>query len=215
MARGKFITLEGGEGSGKSTQTERLASALRASGREVVATREPGGTSGGEMIRKLLVEGRADRWHPLTEALLHNAARNEHVIKLIAPALARGAWVISDRFADSTVAYQGFAQGLDRDRIAALHRLVLGDAAPDLTIVIDVPAAVGLGRAGGRRAQMQRYEMMGADFHEHIRAAFQEIAKREPERCVIVDGAPPADRVTKEIFAVVARRFAVTLPSDG
>lgn len=208
---GHFITLEGGEGAGKSTQVKRLAAALSARGIEVVQTREPGGTPGAEDIRSLLVTGDPGRWDAMTETLLHYAARRAHVEKTVKPALARGAWVISDRFADSTMAYQGYAGSVGRETVAALHRLVLGDFAPDLTLVLDLPVETGLARAKARMTGASqaedRYERMGLAFHENLRAAFHEIARREPERCRLVDAGGNPDQVAAALWQAVATRF--------
>lgn len=213
MARGRFITLEGGEGAGKSTQQRRLAAWLRDSGVEVVETREPGGSPGAEQIRELLVTGEAGRWDPLTEALLHFAARRDHLVKTVAPALARGAWVVSDRFADSTMAYQGYGHGLGREKIAALYELVVGDIRPDLTLVLDLPVAEGLARSHARAADQahgeDRYENMDVAFHERLRAGFHDIVAREPQRCVLIDASGDADAVASKIRAAVIERLGV------
>jgi len=208
-APGRFITLEGGEGAGKTTHARRLAQVLRARGCEVVVTREPGGTPGGEEIRRLLVDGAADRWDPLTEALLHFAARREHVCRCIRPALARGAWVVCDRFADSTMAYQGYGHGLGQAPIEALAALTLGGLRPDLTLVLDLPVAEGLARAGGRGGAEARYERMAAAFHERLRTGFLDIARAEPDRCVVIDARPDPDRVAAAILAAVEQRLGV------
>ncbi len=209
--RGHFITLEGGEGAGKSTQVKRLAAALSAHGIKVVQTREPGGTPGAEEIRALLVTGDPARWDAMTETLLHYAARRAHVEKTVKPALACGTWVISDRFADSTMAYQGYAGAVGQEAVATLHKLVLGDFAPDLTLVLDLPVETGLARAKARMtgaAQAEdRYERMGLAFHESLRAAFHEIARREPERCRLVDASGNPDQVAAALWQAVATRF--------
>lgn len=207
MARGRFITFEGGEGAGKSTQLRLLADALTASGIEVVATREPGGSPGAEEIRKLLVTGEPGRWDAETEALLHFAARRDHLTRIVWPALERGAWVLCDRFADSTMAYQGYAQGLGRERVEALYRLVVGDFVPDLTLVIDVPTERGLERAGARAGHETRYERMGSTFHTRLREAFLDIAKREPQRCVVVDGSGAVESVAGLIRRAVREKL--------
>ena len=209
MSKGKFITFEGGEGAGKSTQARDLADALRQTGLDVVLTREPGGTPGGEMIRKLLIEGDTRRWDSLTEALLHFAARREHVARLIEPALAAGRWVISDRFADSTLAYQGAGQGLDDASLATLRALVLGDFTPDLTLVLDMPAEVGLRRIAASRVDSSRYERMDAAFHERLRGRFLDIARREPRRCVVIDATADTDAVRAAIAKTVGDRLGV------
>ena len=209
MAGGRFITLEGGEGAGKSTQVKRLGAALEAAGVEVVVTREPGGAPAAEEIRSLLVSGAVGRWDAMTETLLHFAARRCHLADVVWPALARGAWVVSDRFADSTRAYQGVAQGLGDDKVKRLYALVVGDFAPDLTLVLDLPVDVGLGRATGSE---DRYERMGTDFHEAVRRAFLDIAAAEPARCAVVDAAGDADSVATEIRTVVGRRLDIEWP---
>ena len=208
MTRGRFITLEGGEGAGKSTQARRLAEALRADGHEVVLTREPGGSPGAETLREVLVNGEADRWTPTAEALLMYAARSDHLDRLIRPALARGAWVISDRFADSSRAYQGVAGGLDPDFIEALDRGVVGDDQPDLTLIFDLPVEAGLARAAGRGAAEARFEGKGAAFHERLREGFAAIAKAHPERCVMIDADAAPDAVFERLWAVVKERLA-------
>ncbi len=211
VARGRFISLEGGEGAGKSTQAKRLAARLSEFGIETVLTREPGGTPGAEAIRGLLVSGETARWDPLTETLLHFAARREHVEKRIKPAIARGAWVITDRFADSTMAYQGYAGGVGRDTVAALHRLVLGDFQPDLTLILDVPVDLGLKRAQarmqGQAAAEDRYERMGEVFHQSLRSAFHEIAAQEPRRCRLIDAAGDVESVAAALWQAVAATF--------
>ncbi len=206
---GKLITLEGGEGAGKSTQLARLAAALQQSGLAVVTTREPGGSPAGERIRKLLVEGEPGSMAPMTEALLHFAQRAEHIEKTIRPALARGAWVVCDRFADSTMAYQGYGHGLGRAPIQSLCRLVCGDLAPALTLIFDVPVDIGLARAASRRGMETRYERMDAGFHERLRRGFLDIAKREPRRCAVIDATRDVDAVTAEMLKTVGRRLRV------
>lgn len=209
MAPGKLITFEGGEGAGKSTQVARLAERLRRSGIDPVTTREPGGSPGAEAIRALLVQGDPGRWTPMTEALLHYAARLDHLERTIRPALAAGRWVISDRFADSTVAYQGYGHRLGREAIASLHRLLLGDFAPDLTVVFDIPVEAGLGRVAARYGDSHenRYERMDGGFHERMRQGFLEIARAEPARCVVVDANRDADSVAADVWAAVESRL--------
>ena len=209
QAPGKFITFEGGEGAGKSTQSARLAERLRAQGIDPVLTREPGGAPGAEDIRALLVEGDPGRWTPMTEVLLHYAARLEHLERTVRPALKAGRWVISDRFADSTVAYQGYGHQLGRETIEKLHRLLLGDFAPDLTLVLDIPVAEGLARAGRRAGDSRenRYERMDGGFHERMRQGFRDIARLEPKRCVVVDGSRDLDAVAADIWTAVSTRL--------
>jgi len=206
VARGRFITFEGGEGAGKSTQVKRLAARLAERGLEVVVTREPGGSPGAESIRDLVLNGVADRWSPVTETLLMYAARRDHIERVIGPALERGAWVVCDRFADSTRAYQGAGGGVDSRLIAALEGLVLEGVRPDLTLVFDLPTDVGLRRAQARGGEM-RFESKGLAFHEKLRAGFLEIAKAEPERCVMIDAAPPIEAVAAAVAAAVDERL--------
>ena len=170
MTQGRFITFEGGEGAGKSTQLKRLAARLEAAGREVVATREPGGSPGAESIRDIVLKGEADRWSPVTETLLMYAARRDHVERVIRPALERGAFVVCDRFADSTRAYQGAAGGTDPALIAALETHILGGTRPDLTLIFDLPVELGLERAVARPGAEMRFESKGMAFHERLRA---------------------------------------------
>jgi dTMP kinase len=207
--RGIFITLEGGEGAGKSTQIARLADALRKAGLTVRTTREPGGSPGAETIRKLLVEGEPGRWQPMTEALLHFAARKEHLEAVVLPALAAGEWVISDRFADSTLAYQGYGHRLGRAPIAALYQVAVGDFAPDLTLILDLPVEAGLARTGGRGHAEDRYERMDRAFHERVRTGFLEIARGDPGRCAVIDATGNLERVTALVFEAVATRLKV------
>jgi dTMP kinase len=206
---GRFITLEGGEGAGKSTQIVRLKSMLEQRGRTVVTTREPGGAPGAEMVRKLLVEGPTERWDGTTEALLHFAARRDHLRSTVWPALKQGAWVISDRFADSTVAYQGFGHGLDRAMLGKLYGIAVGDFRPDLTLILDLPIEIGLGRAAARRGSETRYENLPAECHARVRAGFRDIATAEPGRCVVIDATQDIDAVAEAIAAAVHRRLGI------
>jgi dTMP kinase len=208
VTNGRFITFEGGEGAGKSTQVRRLAERLAARGGEVVTTREPGGSPGAETIRSLLVDGAVDRWSPITETLLIYAARRDHIERVIAPALARGAWVICDRFFDSTRAYQGAAGGAPAALVRALETEVVGETVPDLTLILDMPVSVGLARAAGRGQGEGRFEAKGAAFHERLRAAFLEIAAAEPGRCRVIDADADMDTVTERIASAVDARWA-------
>jgi dTMP kinase len=210
--RGRFITLEGGEGAGKTTQRGLLTALLRATGLEVVETREPGGEAGAEAIRALLVGGEPGRWEPLAETLLHYAARAQHVARVIEPALARGAWVISDRFADSTAVYQGAGQGVPAATIAAIAAATLGGFAPDLTVMLDIPVEAGLARAG-RRGETNRYERFDGDFHARIRAGFLAIAAAEPRRCVVIDASLGTGEVASAIRQAVSHRLGLSLPA--
>ena len=206
-AAGRFITLEGGEGAGKSTQIARLKSWLEERGRSVVATREPGGSPGAEMIRKLLVEGPVERGDGTTEALLHFAARREHLRSIVWPALERGDWVVSDRFADSTLAYQGYGHGVDRRIFDELYKVAVGDSRPDLTLILDLPIESGLSRAAARRGAETRYESLPRDFHARVRAGFLEIAKRDPQRCVVIDATGDIDTIAAAIARATSERL--------
>jgi dTMP kinase len=208
-ASGRFITLEGGEGAGKSTQIARLKEALEARGRVVLATREPGGAPGAEMVRKLLVEGPVERWDGTTEALLHYAARRDHLRATVWPALRRGEWVISDRFADSTRAYQGYGHGLDLAMLDRLHDVAVGAFRPDLTVMLDLPVERGLARAAARRDSETRYESLPRDFHERVRQGFLDIARQDPARCVIIDASGEIDAIATAIADVVRDRLEV------
>jgi len=209
VTQGYFITFEGGEGAGKSTQIRRLAERLRAGNREVVLTREPGGSPGAEQIRNLILNGEVDRWSPLTEALLMNASRRDHIERVIAPALARGAVVLCDRFADSTRAYQGAGGEVDPTIIAQLETAVVGETRPDLTLIFDLPVEEGLRRALSRNGGEERFEAKGAAFHERLRAAYLEIARAEPGRCVVIDAAAALDAVEAAVWTAVAPRLGL------
>jgi dTMP kinase len=204
---GRFITLEGGEGTGKSTQIKRLAAALEQRGIKVLATREPGGSPGAEQIRKLMVEGEPGRWDAVTETLLAYAARADHVARTIGPALLADTWVISDRFNDSTFAYQGAGRGVPRETIRRIDSAVLDDFQPDLTLVLDLDVTVGLKRALSRSGAENRFEKFGLEFHEKLRQAFLDIAKRSPDRCRVIDAGGSEDAVAEAIFAAVGGRF--------
>jgi len=206
MPSGLFITLEGGEGTGKSTHAALLSERMALSGREVVRTREPGGTPEGEAIRALLLEGAAERWSPEAEALLNYAARDAHLKSVIRPALGRGAGVICDRFMDSTRAYQQYAGGAPAALMDALERAVVRDTRPDLTLVFDVDPAVGLARAG-RRGVADRFEAKGVDYHRRLREGFLAIARAEPVRCVVIDTGRDKAEVAEQVWRAVAARL--------
>lgn len=206
---GKFITLEGGEGAGKSTQVSWLAARLERAGHTVCITREPGGAPGAEAIRELLVTGDPERWDAATETLLHYAARRSHLTDTIRPALARGEWVVCDRFADSTLAYQGYVGGVDKGFISEIYAQVAGDLTPDLTLILDLPPEVGLARAQARGGGEDRYERMGLNFHRRLRAAFLEIAAKEPERCMVVDADGDIETVAARIKSAVEDRLEI------
>jgi dTMP kinase len=201
---GRFISFEGGEGSGKSTQARLLADRLRDAGKTVVLTREPGGTDGAEAIRALLVNGDPGRWSPWAEACLVNAARADHVERVIRPALARGDWVICDRFVDSTRAYQGAGKGIADADLCALHQQVTGGLWPDLTIVLLADPAMGLARAGARGTAEGRFEAHEAAFHQRIAGFFAALPDREPARCRAFDADQPVETLAGAIAALVA-----------
>ncbi len=200
LQRGTFVTFEGIDGSGKSTQAKRLAAALQARGQDVVLTREPGGSEGAEEIRNLVLNGETDRWSAETEILLFTAARRDHLEKTIRPALARGATVICDRFADSTRVYQGATRGDLRNAVDQLHSLMIGQE-PDVTFIIDMDPSIGLSRGLARVGAEQRFEDFGEAFQETIRHGFLSIARDNPDRCIVVDGNNTVEAVGAEILA--------------
>ena len=207
--RGRFITFEGGEGSGKSTQVATLLKRLTSLGLTVMATREPGGSPGAEAVRHVLLSGAAKPLGAHAEAILFAAARADHLSQTIRPALERGKWVISDRFADSTRVYQGVLSNVDARIIARLERLTVGETRPDLTLVLDVPAEIGLDRAARRRGNGagDRFEAEALDFHKKLREAYLDLAGREPDRCAVIDAAATPDTVADAIWAVVNARL--------
>lgn len=200
MVRGRFITLEGGEGVGKSTQIRLLAEALEARGKRVVTTREPGGTEGAEAIRALLLSGGQDRWNDATEALLFAAARADHVAKLIRPALDRGDWVLCDRFVDSTRAYQGGAGGMADEDILTLHRIGSGGLLPDRTLLLDLPVEEGARRAASRSATADRMGAKAQDYYERVGARFRAMAEAEADRFCIIDGMGTPEQVSERLI---------------
>jgi len=213
MTPGRFITFEGGEGSGKSTQVRLLADRLRASGHDVLATREPGGSPFAEAIRELILSGDLPAHAPLSEALLFYAARADHLEGTIRPALAAGQWVLSDRFSDSTRVYQGTAGRLAPAVIESLEDLVVAPTRPDLTLIIDVPVEIGMARVGRRRVSgavagpVDPYERREVEFHERLRAGYLAIARAEPLRCVVIDGSASQADVAAEIWSAVESRL--------
>jgi dTMP kinase len=209
-SRGKFITVEGGEGAGKSTQVKLLVEALGRAGVDALATREPGGSPGAEAIRRLLLEGDTERWDAIGETLLFFAARRDHVARTIQPALDAGRWVICDRFTDSTIAYQGYGSGLPLGELMALQRFALGDFRPDLTLILDLPVDEGLARAASRSAA-DRFERLDRAFHQRLRDGFLAIAKAEPERCTVIDGSGNVDAVHRAIVATVTALLGIAL----
>ncbi len=204
---GKLITFEGGEGAGKSTQVSLLVERLKSAGRHAVATREPGGSPAAEEIRETLLSGKIKSFGPFAEALLFSIARQDHVDTVISDALARGQWVVCDRFLDSTRAYQGVTGGLPAPVISALERLTLHGLMPNLTIVLDIPVEEGLARARRRRTTPDRFESQDFGQHERIRKAFLDIAEEEPARCVVIDARKPEALVAEDVWEAVATRL--------
>ncbi|MFO1075507.1 MAG: dTMP kinase [Geminicoccaceae bacterium] len=206
MGSGRLITLEGGEGAGKSTQAGLLAARLAAAGHEVLRTREPGGTEGAEAIRELIVHGPPERWRPLSELYLFLAARDDHLHRAILPALARGTWVVCDRFADSTRVYQGHAGALGLAIVDALQAPLLAGHAPDLTLVLDLPVGLGLARARAR-GEAGRFEAKDSAYHERVREGFRLLAAREPGRVVLIDATGTPEAVAAAVWAAAKERL--------
>jgi dTMP kinase len=218
VTEGVFITFEGGEGAGKSTQIDRLAKKLRAKKYDVVVTREPGGSPGAEAIRHVLLSGAAEPFGPEMEALLFAAARSDHVEQLIRPAIARGAIVLCDRFMDSSRVYQGVTGGLDAGFMTALERVAVNGTVPDLTLILDIDPAEGLARAAARRgehATVDRFEKETLEIHQRRREAFLAIATAEPERCVVVDAAASPESVENAITAAVFAALEQCMPAQS
>lgn len=211
--RGRFITFEGGEGCGKTTQAKMLFDALNKASIPTIYTREPGGTDGAEAIRELLVQGETGRWDKTTETLLFFAARRDHVEKLIKPALERGEWVICDRFTDSTMAYQGYGEGMSMTVINGLNKLILGDFKPDVTYMFDIDYDAGVARAKTRedskthKKKEDRYERMDSIFHKNVRRGFLEIAKSDSARCEVINAAGTIEETHKLVISKFNTRF--------
>ncbi len=212
MSGARFITLEGGEGAGKSTQVKLLAQAFAQAGLATCVTREPGGSAGGEAIRGLVVSGAVDRWDATTESLLFMTARYDHVQTKIRPALAHGQWVLCDRFYDSTYVYQGIAKGVGTAWLDQLYAQLFGNLAPDLTLWLDVPPSIGLARTDTRgNVAESRFESMGLAYHEQLHAGFAALAAKHPARIQRVDAARSAEEVHAEMIVVINRRFGLAL----
>lgn len=210
-----FITLEGGEGAGKSTQIAYLAASLKKAGLPVVTTREPGGSKGAEAIRKLVVEGKAEDWNPTTEALLFMAARYDHLETLIKPALARDEVVLCDRFFDSTYVYQGIAKGVGTDWLMQLYSLLYGNISPDLTFLLDLDPKLGLARASSRGASAEtRFEKMGLEFHARLRDGFLHLAKANHERIYTIDATQTPEAIHHQMVVTVNQRFGLRLQEN-
>lgn len=217
--KGLFITIEGGDGSGKSTQLRLLNQALSSAGIDVVMTREPGGTPQAERIRNLLLQRDSGDFDPLTEAMMMMAARREHLVNKIWPALAKGQWVVSDRFADSTRAFQGYGHGLDSASIETLYTLIAGDFQPDLTLIFDIDPEVSIARSMSHMATTKnsleatedRFERMDIEFHKRLRRGFLDIAKAHPARCVVLDATQDIATMHRQVLQVIAARYGVTV----
>ncbi|MHC2462511.1 dTMP kinase [Bradyrhizobium embrapense] len=214
--RGRFITFEGGEGSGKSTQIRKLAERLDVAKLRVIVTREPGGSPGAEIIRHLVLSGMGKLLGPEAETLLFAAARDDHVRTVILPALNQGIWVLCDRFFDSTRAYQGQLGQVPAGLVNAMQRVTIGDLKPDLTFILDVPVEVGLQRAAMRRgnATADRFEAEGIKFHQDLRDAYRRIAAEDPDRCVLIDTTADQDVVAASIWAALREHLRATLTAD-
>lgn len=210
---GRFVTIEGGEGGGKSTQARALVARLRTAGFDAIVTREPGGSETAELIRDALLSGKFEKLGAKAEALLFAAARIDHIDQRIKPALLAGAWVVSDRFHDSTRAYQGMHGEVEQRFLDVLEQVTLAGLRPHLTLILDVPADIGLSRAAQRREGIvpDRFEKQSLDFHEELRSAFIEIAAQQPDRCVIVDGTQSSAEVEQAIWDTVVNRLAPSL----
>ena len=207
MKKSYFISIEGCDGSGKSTQTKLLADFLEEQGKDVLTTREPGGSPGADEIRSLLLTGSVNKWDKITEIFLFSASRREHLIKTIFPALQEGKIVLTDRFFDSTLAYQGYGYGYDEkivDLVQKTYQIIAGDFQPDLTIILDIDSKLGLSRSLSRKGNTEtRFEDMALTFHQNVREGFLEIAKQNPQRCVVVDASHSIEAVQKEIQRII------------
>jgi dTMP kinase len=212
-APGHLITFEGGEGAGKSTQAKRLAEVLTSLGIPVLLTREPGGTPGAEAIRTLLLDPASTRWSTLTETLLLLAARHDHVLRQVEPALRTGEWVLCDRFSDSTRVYQGVAGSVGVALVDQLHQIIFGGLSPDLTLILDVPVTTGLARRQASTGE-NRFERMPETFHEQVRQGFLALARAEPERCVVIDATASEDAVADRIRRTVEQRFGLDVTTS-
>lgn len=205
--KARFLTFEGGEGAGKSTQIRLLANWLETQGVEVLLTREPGGSPGAELIRDLLLKGAVDRWLPISEALMLAAARADHIERTIKPALEAGKWVLCDRFYDSSVAYQGAGRGVGIEEVQHIQKIAFGDMRPDLTLILDLPVEIGLKRAlareGAKSDMEDRFERMERSFHETLRQAFLSIAEQEPERCVVLDADQAIEPLQENLRTII------------
>ena len=215
--RGRFITFEGGEGAGKSTQIKKLSERLTGARLRNIVTREPGGSPGAEIMRHLVLSGMGKLLGPDAETLLFAAARDDHVRTVIQPALNQGIWVLCDRFSDSTRAYQGRVGNVEPGILNAMQRVTIGDLKPDLTIILDVPAAVGLKRAAARRGKgaPDRFEAEDLKFHEDLREAYRQIAAEDPQRCILIDASADPDAVATQIWSILRGRLLTASPTTA
>ena len=211
MAKGKFITIEGGEGTGKTTQIKLLEIFLKKKKIKFITTREPGGSKGAEKIRKLILKSNQNDWSPMTEALLHISARSDHLEKKIKPNLKKGIWVICDRFRDSTVAYQGYGNGLKLDVLEMLQESIFDKLNADLTIILDTLPNISLSRARKRKNGNQKYENMGINFHKKVRKGFIEIAKKNKKRCKLLSANDDRREINKKIIKIIEKQFKTKL----
>ncbi|MBU1776201.1 MAG: dTMP kinase [Gammaproteobacteria bacterium] len=202
-----MIVIDGMDGSGKGVQTRRLRDALIQSGYKAILTREPGGSPGAEEIRRLLVEGEPNKWDSMTELLLMYAARRSHLEQTIRPAIENGSWVVSDRFADSSRAFQGIAGELGLEIVETIHRVAVGDFKPDLSIILDVPVSTALERASARGGTEDRFERKGVEYHQKVRDAFIKIAKSDNKKYALIDASMTMDQVTEAILQVIESRL--------
>lgn len=207
--KGKFISLEGGDGTGKSTQARLLSDYVTDAGIRNILTREPGGAPGADEIRELILTGDPDRWDAVGETLLFYASRRNHMRLTVWPAMDRGDWVISDRFADSTIAYQGYGNQLGVDKVMQIHEVTVGDFAPDLTFILDIDVKEGLSRTSGRAHNEDRFERMDLGFHERMREGFLEIARQNPDRCVVIDASRPIEEIQQSMREVTKERYGI------
>jgi dTMP kinase len=213
--RGHFVTVEGGEGTGKSTLAVFVAEILKERSFDVIVTREPGGSDGADQIRELLVTGEEDRWDALSETLLLQAARRDHITRTIAPALNSGITVICDRFSDSTIAYQGHGHGIDLAFIKRINDLVTNGLQPDLTLILDAPAELGIKRALNRLGSETRYELLHFDFHDRARKGFLTIAESEPDRCHVFDASQPLEKIKKDAIGLLESKLQISLRAES
>ena len=211
MKSGKFISIEGGEGTGKTTQIKLLSKFLKKNKIKFITTREPGGSRGAEKIRNLVIQSNPNDWSPITEALLHISARSDHLEKIIIPNIKKGIWVITDRFKDSTIAYQGFGNGLKLDVLEVLQESIFNKFNPDLTIILDIPPEISLKRAKKRKTGKHKYEKMSIIFHKKVRKGFLEIAKKNKHRCKVLNANGNKKEINQNILRIIQNKFHIKL----